>query len=497
MQATRVVVIGAGVGGLCAAMELAARGLEVTVCERAPAPGGKMRELEVGGAWIDSGPTVLTMRWVFEELFERCGHGWPQGLVLSPLRTLARHAWSAGGRLDLHADGEVTAAAIGELAGAGEARRYREFAHRAREVYRSLERPFLRAARPSPAALAGAAGLRGLAGLARIATYATLWRALARQFHDPRLRQLFARYATYVGSSPFRAPATLMLIAHVEREGVWTVDGGMSQLARSLAHCAGALGARLRYGAGVARVLTRGGRAAGVELAGGERLEAQTVVCNADVSALGSGSLGDAVRHAVPATPPERRSLSALTWSLRAAVRGFPLARHNVFFGADYRAEFEDLFTTRRLPAAPTVYVCAQDRRDGDEPHLEAPQRLLCLVNAPATGDHGAPSPQEVEVCTERSFDLLERCGLVVERGGAPCVTTTPVDFEQRFPATGGALYGEACHGWRAPFTRPGARSRVPGLYLAGGSVHPGPGVPMAALSGHLAASAVLEDLRR
>ncbi|MCB1669676.1 MAG: NAD(P)-binding protein, partial [Pseudomonadales bacterium] len=223
----RVAVVGAGIGGLVAALELAVQGFDVTVFERAPRAGGKLRELSVNGRPVDAGPTVFTLRSVFEEIFQRAGSRLADHLTLTPLETLARHAWDAGQRLDLYADPERSAEAIGAFAGPEEARRYRHFCGRARRVFKTLETPFIRAARPGPLTLTGRVLARGPGQLRNIRPFASLWRALGREFHDPRLQQLFGRYATYMGSSPFSAPATLMLIAHVEQAGVWTVEGGM------------------------------------------------------------------------------------------------------------------------------------------------------------------------------------------------------------------------------------------------------------------------------
>ena len=484
----RVVVIGAGIGGLVAGLELAARGEEVTILERAATPGGKMREVAVDGVRMDAGPTVFTMRWVFEELFAAIGESLEDHLALRPATTLARHAWSAGERLDLFADKQRSADAIGRFAGPAEARGYLEFCARAQRVYRTLEGPFIRAQKPGPVSLVAAAGLGGLPDLWRISPFRTLWQALGEHFSDPRLRQLFGRYATYCGASPFQAPATLMLVAHVEQAGVWLVEGGMHRIAATLAALAAARGARVRYGAEAAAIVVAGGRASGVRLADGEWLPADAVVVNADAAAVAEGLFGGPAASSVGRMPPQRRSLSALTWNLRTDAADFPLLRHNVFFSADYAAEFAAL---RRgaLPPAPTVYICAQDRGDADAGPTDAAERLLVLVNAPATGDRGGVAPAELARCETAALDLLERCGLRIALAG---LRTGPAEFERLFPATGGALYGQASHGWRASFTRPGARTKLPGLYLCGGSVHPGPGVPMAALSGRLAAAAAL-----
>ncbi|CAN5757806.1 phytoene desaturase family protein [soil metagenome] len=492
----RVLVIGAGVGGLAAALELAAQGVDVLVLERGAQPGGKMREVNIAGVGMDAGPTVFTMRWVFEELFERVGARLGDWLTLQPADVLARHAWSENERLDLFADIARSADAIGRFAGSAEARGYLAFCDRARRIYRTLETPFLRGTRPTPVSLATRVGWRGLPDLMRISPMATMWGELGRYFADPRLRQLFGRYATYCGSSPFQAPATLMLVAHVEQDGVWMVEGGMHRVALALAALAARFGAQFRYGSHVEEIIVRNDRAAGVRLSSGEQIDASAVVFNGDVAALAATTLGAGAARAVPPADPHDRSLSAITWNLLAPAQGFPLLRHTVFFSADYRAEFASLFGRRELPASPTVYVCAQDRADSDDSPANSrrPERLMCLVNAPARGDGTPFTSTELTRCEARTFETLARCGLQIQRSPRTTTMTTPADFEQLFPATGGALYGQASHGWKASFTRPGSRSRLPGLYLAGGSTHPGPGVPMAALSGRLAAASLLCD---
>jgi 1-hydroxycarotenoid 3,4-desaturase len=491
----RVVIIGAGVGGLACAYDLAARGLDVTVLERAAAPGGKMREVMCGGHAIDAGPTVLTMRFVFESLFADHGDRLSDHVTLQSAEILARHAWSESEQLDLFADLGRSADAIAAFAGASEAKRYLAFCARARSTYETLESPFMLSAEPTPLSLARGSGLRGLSDLWRVSPFTTLWSALGNYFHDPRLRQLFGRYATYCGSSPFAAPATLMLVAHVEQAGVWLVDGGMHRLATAIAERASAHGAIIRYGAEVETISLEGGRAARVTLACGEDIEGDAVVSNADVAALASGRFGAAATGAVPPTAPSARSLSAVTWAFTAEPSGFQLQRHNVFFSRDYRSEFDAIFRDGRLPDDPTVYVCAQDRSGSGAEAAQTHERFLCLVNAPPSGDTQPFVSKEIESCRQRAFAVLRRCGLEIEADPDSLVTTTPENFEALFPATGGALYGKASHGWTASFSRPTARTRIPGLYVAGGSTHPGPGVPMATLSGRLAAASIIEDL--
>lgn len=492
-------------GGLVSAILLRGQGFDVTVVEKSSDPGGKMREVAIGDARLDAGPTVLTMRWVFDELLEAVGETLDNLITLKKADLLARHAWDDAGYLDLFADVERSADAIGGFAGAAEARGFTAFSKRAAKTYALLEESFIRAAEPSPTGLATSAGLQGLSDLWLMSPFATMWEKLRTYFRDPRLQQLFGRYATYCGSSPFQAPATLTLIAHVEQAGVWLVEGGMHRLAVALNDLATRIGVDVRYDSLVSEVQVSGSHVTGVKLADGDVIDSPIVIANADVAALADGALGQAASMAGIAMPLSQRSLSAITWNLVSETKGFPLTRHSVFFSANYRAEFDAIFGQNRMPDAPTVYICAQDRDDfgdridgsatGNRRADHGPERLLCLINAPAVGDTHLFDETEIDQCETRTFDLLRRCGLDVDPQTTAKKVTTPTDFHHLFPGTGGALYGMASHGWRASFQRPTARTRVPGLYLTGGSVHPGAGVPMAAMSGRLAANAVMADL--
>jgi 1-hydroxycarotenoid 3,4-desaturase len=494
MRDERVIVIGGGIGGLASAALLAAHGRHVTLVEAQAGPGGKLRAITVDGEAIDGGPTVFTMRSVFDEIFAECGRALDDHLTLKPAAILARHAWGDA-RLDLFADPAASEAAIGDFAGAGEARGYRAFRTEARRLFDALDRPFLRGAKTDPITLGWRMGARGFPDYLNLRAYTSLWRALGGYFADPRLRQLFGRYATYSGSSPFACPATLMLIAHVEASGVWLIEGGMHRLALALEALGRRNRVRFRYGIPVREILVDRGRAAGVVLAGGERLSAGSVLCNADPAAIAAGAFGPAVRRAVRPMPPNRRSLSALVWTARATTSGFPLSRHNVFFSDDYRAEFDALASGRRADS-PSVYVCAQDRDDDAAPP-GGRERLQIIVNAPADGDGAPLSSTEIDRCRRHMLDTVSRAGLSLDlepQGSSGTVLTTPHAFARMFPSTGGALYGPASHGWAASFRRQGSRTGIPGLYCAGGSTHPGAGVPMAALSARSAVACLLRD---
>jgi 1-hydroxycarotenoid 3,4-desaturase len=492
-RAKRAIVVGAGVGGLVSAIELARRDFEVVVLERAARVGGKMRQVNVAGRSIDAGPTVMTMRWVLDEIWSAAGSSLEQDLTLKRADLLARHAWGPGKPLDLFADIEPSVEAIAAFAGKTEAEGYRRFCKYAQDIYETVREPFLRSERPSLTSAMAAFGVLGFQNVMKIDGHRLMWNALREYFNDPRLLQMFGRYATYCGSSPYLAPASLNVVAHVERDGVYLVEGGMYRVAEALVRLAERLGVTIRCGEHVHELAVSGGRISGVKLGSGEMVHADVVVCNGDPAAIASGFFGSNARRAVP--DPAPRSLSAITWTFVAEPEGdYPLVRHNVFFSRDYAKEFRELFDNRALPSEPTVYVCAQDRDDqGDAP--SGPERFLILVNAPPSGDRNSPSPSEIHRCETAAFSLLKRAGLGFPHYTAPPVVTTPIEFERMFPATGGALYGPVSHGMTSPFNRATSRTKIPGLYLAGGAAHPGAGVPMAALSGRLCAKAVEEDL--
>lgn len=483
----KLVVIGAGMGGLAAAMRLAAAGFDVTVVEARGYPGGKMRTVDSAAGPVDAGPTVMTMRHVFDELFDAAGTSLDAHVTLHEEPLLARHWWPDGSTLDLFADPEASAAAVAAFAGPRAEAEFRRFSARSARLFEAFDAPVMRAARPTFAGLA--AHVLARPGLVpAMDPLSSLARSLARQFRDPRLRQLFGRYATYVGGSPFASPAVLALVWHAEASGVWRVAGGMHRLARAMQTVAADMGATFLFDAPARRIEVQSGRVAAVQLADGTRLPAAGVVFNGDPRALSAGLLGDGARPAVPTRAVEPRSLSANVWTFAARPRGPDLHHHNVFFGPDPRAEFGPI-ENGLPPEAPTLYVCAQDRGTGaDPPELE---RFEIIMNAPPLS--GGPS-EDIQSCRTRTFQTLAQHGLTFGPEPPDAALTTPALFDRLFPASLGSLYGRSPHGLTAAFARPTARTPLPGLYLAGGGAHPGAGVPMATLSGRHAAEAILTD---
>lgn len=254
----------------------------------------------------------------------------------------------------------------------------------------------------------------------------------------------FATVATCVGSSPLLTPATIMIVAHVEQEGVWTVRGGMFAVVKALQSLGESHGARFRFGTSAAKIELNQSRVSGVRLSSGEQIPADAVVFNGDIAALGAGRLGNSVVAGGRRRPPRQRSLSAVSWCVTAQPGAFELQFRNVFFGNDYRDELDAVFKRGTITPNPTVYLCAEDR-NGQAP-AEGQERMLLLVNPPANGDAGPMADSDLANVTRNAWRVLEECGLSLKVNESHCLPTTPAGFHERFPASGGAVYGQSVH---------------------------------------------------
>ncbi len=492
---SRVVVVGAGVGGLAAAARLAALGHDVTVCEATGGTGGKLGLVEQdvpghGRFRFDTGPSLVTMPQVFRDLFEDTG-GWPAGLELTPLDPLARYRFADGTRLDASSDLDEHCRRLDDALGHGAGDDWRAFTARAARVWQASRGPFLESALAGPSSIARLA-VRRPRDIAAIAPGTSL-RALGRRhLRDPRLRTYLDRYATYTGSDPRQAPAALAAVPYVEQAyGGWYVPGGLHLLGGAVHDRAVERGATVRLDTPVERIEVEGGRAVGVRLVGGGRLPADLVVANADAAAV-YGTLVDApgaARRLARATP----SLSGCVLLLAVQGRTPGLAHHNVLFPADYDAEFDAVFGPRARPVPdPTLYVSAPDdpavRPDGCE-------AWFVLVNAPRHGTGPGAldwrAPGLAGGYADHLLDLLAARGLPVRERVLWSRALSPADLEARTGAVGGAIYGTSSNGAAAAFLRPANRSPVRGLFLVGGSSHPGGGLPLVALSAQIVAGLV------
>ncbi|HEY5151209.1 MAG TPA: FAD-dependent oxidoreductase, partial [Mycobacterium sp.] len=388
-RGAEVLVVGAGIGGLAAALALAARGLPVRVVEAGQRPGGKAGIVEVDGVEVETGPSVLTLPEVFAGLFARAGLRLDEVVELRRLDPGFRYRYADGCVLEVAHDPQETLAGVRSALGAAAEAELASFLAYSRKIWEAAAPHFVLGPAPTWTVMVGLA-LRHPRALLAVDPLRSMAAAIDRHVREPHLRMLLRRYATYNGSDPRRAPATLNCIAHVELAlGGYGVQGGIHALVRALVAAIEVRGGVIECGAPVERVLVEGGTAVGVALAGAGQRRGRAVVVNADVGLLREGVLPDAGRH-LPA--PAAPSMSGWTGVLRAARR-VDRPPHEVLFPADYDAEFADIFDRDRPPAAPTVYLCAQERCHGRAGWAEA-EPVFVMANAPAEPAGGARAPE-------------------------------------------------------------------------------------------------------
>lgn len=478
-------------GGLAAACRLARAGFDVTVLEKNRRVGGKVNFVEAGGFKFDTGASLVTMKHVFEDLFDFCGRSIKDYLEFERLDPICRYFWTDGTRFDARETLAETRAGIERLAPEDTAG-FEKFLADARRKYEIAEKTFL--AR-SLNELPGLLRPKYLPDLLKISTLTTLDRHTARYFSSPKLRQLFNRYATYNGSSPYKTPATFALIPFVEFGlGAWYVRGGIYKIPAALEKLATGLGVEFKFNSPVEEILVENQRAEGVRLSGGEVLDGDIIVCNADAVEVYRNLIKRSERkiYTDKKLAKIEPSCSGFVLLLGTDRKFDRLAHHNIFFSADYRAEFKAIFEEKRPAAAPTIYICATSRTD----ETQAPaggENLFVLINAPYTSGRTVWE-KEREDYRELIIKMLEGFGLEgLEKSIRFEQLITPADFEQKYRANRGSIYGVSSNGILSAFMRvPNMARDIRNLYFVGGTTHPGGGMPLVLLSGKMACDLIL-----
>lgn len=526
--AKNIIVIGAGIGGLSAAIQLAARGHHVHMLERQPQVGGKLNQVVMQGFSFDTGPSLITMPFVLRDLFQTAQRRLEDYLELVPLDVTCRYFYRDGLVLNAWRDQQRLVQEFARLCPAdGEAlQRYIAYAG---NIYQAAADPFLYHSLGGPCDVLGTfvgyvlsghplakekeamQGEEPSSALARLkAVFAalsptTLDRINGTFFADRHLRQLFNRYATYNGSSPYKAASVYSLISYVElSSGGWYIKGGIYTLARALKRLALELGVGIETNCNVRRILVERGEARGVTLENGLVQRSDVVIANSDVVTTHRELLSPAVRNERLVRRLERLerlepSCSGFVLMLGVNKRYPQLSHHNIFFSDDYRAEFDDLFVRHIAPVHPTIYICATSHSDTSQAP-EGYENIFILVNAPYLTAK-SNWPRDAAAYRERVLDVLARypqAGLEDLQEHIICEEMlTPEDFWQKYGANRGSIYGVSSNARLAPFTRPGNRSKeIRNLYFVGGSTHPGGGVPLVALSGKIVAELIAQDMK-
>lgn len=500
----RIGVIGAGLGGLAAAVTLAARGYRVVLFERSPWLGGKAAVLEARGFRFDMGPTILTVPSVLTRIFAEAGRDARRELDLVPLDPQWRCFFEDRSTLDLLADPQKMEAVLAAFApGSRAADGYRKFIGLAERLHGISERYFFWRSVGSVGDTFDAGttfSASVLSDLMALRFGRTVAGTVRKHVPEPRVAQMLDHFTQYVGSAPDASPAVLCGIAHMQTsEGIWYPRGGTRAVPEALARLAAELGVEVRSGTGIRRILMeegKGGGVRGVETDQGEQVPLAAVVSNSDAVRTHR----ELLRGEKAARRFERRrsyepACSGVVLYL-GLDRAYPhLLHHNFVFSHDAEEEFETIYRMGEPAPDPTCYVCAPART---EPEV-APaggEALYVLVHTPYLRAHHDwkkmfPGYRRVildKLARTAGLDDLES-RIVYESA------LTPEDIHNRYHVLDGAIYGLASHGrWMGAF-KPGNRSPdVRGLYLAGGAAHPGPGMPMVLMSGWIAADSLDRD---
>lgn len=477
MDQKNITVVGAGIGGLTAAALLASRGHKVTVFEKNTRPGGKMQEVKASGYRFDTGPSLLTMPFLLENVFTECGESLDNYLQLSEVDPICRYFYKDGTIFDNFADRQKTVEEI-EKFSPQDVRGYTSFLERSEDIYNKTADAFLF----NP--LYELQDLKSLnfRDMLDIDALSTVSKKVDEYVVSSHLRKFFKRFTTYNGSSPYQAPATLNVIPHVElNQGGFYVHGGLYSIAQSLFSLCEKMGVEFHFSTEIKSFQTENDRITGCTTSGNDQITCDVLFSNADASETILSLLPDS---AVSKRKKKRQkkiepSCSGFVILLGCNRKWDQLRHHNIFFSEDYRKEFKDIFDRKVLPSDPTIYIANTSYSDSDHAP-NGSSNLFILVNAPYLADN-QDWYRWTDIYRDKIIDELEHRGLTGLRDSAEYISViNPEDFYQRFKSNKGSIYGTSSNSTFSAFIRPRNKVRsLSNLYMIGGSTHPGGGIPL------------------
>ena len=491
-----IVVIGAGVGGLATSIRLAKKGHKVSIYEAGDFIGGKCHSIVREGFTFDTGPNLLTIPAVYRDLFMKSGKRLEHILELKSVDPAFAYNFSDGKVLKLsNLSVKKNCAEIESVFGKGAGDDWHNLMQRAERMWDLSRGPFIE----SELRIKNILKELSFSKLIAISPFISLRKYVSRYTKNKYLRMIIDRYATYSGSDPRKAPAPILTIPFIESAfGAWHITGGIGKLSEKLGERAQEIGVRIHLNSPVEKIILKDGRAAGIKLKSGEEIISDLVVSNVDANLLYENLIPTNFKGA----RRERRKLKNLTPSFsgfslfigldNSKISGpVPkLEHHNIYFPDDYDEEFKSLFDMNIPVDDPTIYISAP--KDLSLVPNERCESWSVLVNAPLHKPKGGVDWNLIEAeYAQKILDRLEELGLKVKDRLAYFEYRSPKGLAIDVNAPGGSIYGTSSNGFLAPFKRPQNRSDIPGLYLVGGSTHPGGGLPLVGISAEIVADAI------
>ena len=483
----KVIVIGAGIGGIATSIRLALKGYQVKVYEKNPYPGGKLSVFTLGGYRFDAGPSLFTMPHFVTELFELAGEDPAQHFAYKKKEINCEYFWEDGQRLTAYANRTKFCQTVASQFGVSSnvVNRYLENAQKKYELTAPL---FLERSLHRVSSYLNAQTIRAIANLGRLELFKSLHQINNQQLQNPYLVQFFDRFATYNGSDPYQTSGIMSLVQHLEEHyGTFIPEKGMGDITSSLVALATRLGVQFLFNQQIDEIVTQGNTCKGIQVADGFE-PADLVVSNMDVVPTYKRLLGS---HKAPQTYlKQERSSSAIIfyWGIQ---KSFPmLDLHNIFFSKDYKNEFDTIFRHKTVHDDPTVYVNITSKEvAGDAP--SGCENWFVMVNAPA--DYG----QDWEAIIARTRKaVLQKLNTILGCDVEACIVEethlSPPLIESKTASYRGALYGSSSNSRMSAFLRhPNFSRAIENLYFCGGSVHPGGGIPLCLLSAKITADLI------
>ncbi|HPI36981.1 MAG TPA: phytoene desaturase family protein [Ignavibacteriaceae bacterium] len=489
----RIAVIGGGLGGLSAAIRLAVTGFDVHLFEQNSIVGGKAGSLNIKDFRFDTGPSLLTMPFVLEELINFAGENIGDYIKLKPLDIVCKYFYPDGTVLNTFSKREELINELSKKLGesSGSINKYLDYSKR---IYDLTAELFLFNSFSEPKTFLNKKALKTLFNLPRIDPFRTMHQANSSFFKNPKTVQLFDRYATYNGSNPYMAPATLNIIQHVEYNlGAFVPEKGINSIPETLHKIASKIGVKIHFNSKVKSIVTNENSVTGIVVENTE-LQFDAVVSNADVNYTYNNLLAGLESRQAEKYKSLEPSSSAIVfyWGVKGIHKEFEV--HNILFSSNYKKEFEDIFIEQKCSDDPTIYIYVSSKYNpGDAP--DGCENWFVMINAPY--NKGQNWDNEINTTREKILNKIESVLKKEIRSNIICESILdPVKIEINTSSKFGSLYGISSNNKYAAFLRQRNRSKeFKGLYFCGGSAHPGGGIPLVLLSGKIAAELAAKDL--